>query len=129
VWGDANRLQQVFMNLILNAVHAMPRGGTLSVGTKSRPSPDGNPREVEVFFRDTGKGIRPDMKDKIFEPFFTTSYAEGRKGTGLGLPISYTIVETHKGRIEVESEGIAGRGSTFRVILPVYAGGHAGGRI
>ena len=125
--GDPSQLQQVFMNIILNAVHAMPNGGTLTVDTKLRES--GNDmrsagsgsrsmnRELEVAFTDTGTGIPDEIKDKIFEPFFTTSYESGHKGTGLGLSISRSIIEAHGGRIEVES--VLDKGSTFRVILPV----------
>jgi len=115
VLGDSYQLQQVFMNIILNAVHAMPRGGNLTISTRLQKTE--NREQIEIAFQDTGIGIPDDIKDKIFEPFFTTSYKSGYKGTGLGLSISYSIVQAHGGRIEVESA--MGKGSTFRVILPL----------
>lgn len=127
VTGDPAQLQQVFMNIILNAAHAMPRGGVLTIetrvgsselGVRSRKSGNSELADfVEISFTDTGIGIPDENKDKIFEPFFTTSYKSGYKGTGLGLPISHSIVQAHGGRIDVES--VVGKGSTFRVVLPV----------
>lgn len=110
VMAEANRLQQVFLNLIQNAAEAMPGGGIVTI--RSFPSPNG--KEVLVEFEDNGAGIRPEELKKIFDPFFTT---KGLKGTGLGLAICDSIVHDHRGRIEVQSE--MGRGSLFRVVLPI----------
>jgi signal transduction histidine kinase len=109
VRGQAAQLQQVFLNLLTNAIDATPRGGRIAVATRSG---DGATLVVEV--RDTGSGIAPGDRRQIFEPFFSTK-PPGR-GTGLGLFISAEIVRDHKGRIEVETE--PGQGSAFRVILP-----------
>lgn len=89
----------------------MPNGGTLMITTKVVS------KCIEISFQDTGEGIPDKIKESIFDPFFTLSYQKGKKGTGLGLSISYTIVKEHGGNIEVESE--EGKGSTFRVMLPV----------
>ena len=107
--GDANQLQQVFTNLIINAQHAMPQGGTLTITAKNREGKD-----IEISFSDMGHGISKDNLDKIFEPFFTTK--QNWKGTGLGLSISYEIIRKHQGTIEVKSD--IGKGTTFIVILP-----------
>jgi signal transduction histidine kinase len=103
-----DQLLQVFMNLILNAVDAMPAGGTLTVKTSWAGE------WVHIDFCDTGIGVDPALKEKIFEPFFTTKVVG--KGTGLGLSVSYGIIENFNGRIEVNSE--PGKGSAFRVCLP-----------
>jgi signal transduction histidine kinase len=103
-----SQLNQVFMNLLVNAAHAIEGQGTITVRTGT----DADCLWVEV--ADTGSGIAPDNLKRIFEPFFTTKPVG--KGTGLGLSLSYSIVQKHGGRIEVESE--PGRGTTFRVILP-----------
>lgn len=105
-------LQQVFINLTLNAADAMDQGGTLTVTTRSLP-----PRMVEIQFTDTGHGIPAADLLRVFDPFFTTRPV-GR-GTGLGLSISYSIIEQHQGSIEVESE--VGRGTTFTIRLPTLA--------
>jgi two-component system, NtrC family, sensor kinase len=110
--GNAEQLIQVLMALMLNALDAMERGGTLTVRTA--PS-RGRAGEAVVEVADTGVGIARADQDKIFEPFYTTK-PPGR-GTGLGLSICYGIVQDHGGRIEVESA--PGRGSLFRVNLPV----------
>ena len=110
--GDRKSLQQVFLNLFINAIQAMLDGGTLTI--KARPSEDGQWLKVEV--ADTGLGIEPEHLPRIFDPFYTTKQV-GR-GTGLGLSVTYGIVEKHGGHIEVESE--KGKGSTFTVILPVH---------
>ena len=112
VHGNPALLQQVFTNLILNACNAMPQGGTLTVATRATEA-----REVEVRFADTGCGIPPENLPKMFVPFFTTMPV-GR-GTGLGLAISYSIVQQHRGTIEVDSQ--VGKGTTFTVWLPVIA--------
>lgn len=109
-FGSANQLQQVFLNLITNACHAMPKGGTLTV--KTQISRDKS--SVVVRIVDTGVGIPKANLAKIFDPFFTTK--EPGKGTGLGLSVSYRIIKEHKGSIVVDSE--LGRGTTFSVELP-----------
>jgi two-component system NtrC family sensor kinase len=109
--GDGAQLQQVFMNIILNAAEAMNGTGSLTICTSLNK--DGS--FIEVSIADTGHGIRDEDKQRIFEPFFTTK--EVGKGTGLGLSISYSIVQKHQGIIEVQSE--IEKGSTFTVKLPV----------
>jgi signal transduction histidine kinase len=118
--GDADRLQQVMINLLLNAVQAMPDGGALVVETRtvSRTRPGletgADQRFVRFSVTDNGIGIPDDIKDKIFDPFYTTK--EGSGGTGLGLAVCSGIVKEHDGWIEVEN-GASG-GSVFRVYLP-----------
>lgn len=104
-----DQLLQVFMNLTLNAIDAIKDGGTLTIRTRRAGG------EVSIGFCDTGIGIPPENRDKIFEPFFTTK--DVGQGTGLGLSVSYGIIENFKGRIEVESS--PGKGSTFHVFLPL----------
>mgnify|MGYP001824605626 CR=1 FL=1 len=108
---DVGQIQEVFMNLILNAAQAMDGSGTLT--TITRLVNDATSVEIEI--RDTGPGIPSDKLDKIFEPFYTTK--EIGQGTGLGLSIAYGVVERHHGSIRVESE--IGKGTTFFVRLPV----------
>lgn len=110
VQGVANQLETALINLVVNAVHAMEGGGTLQVSTAPR---DGH---VEIAVADSGQGIPVEIQPTIFEPFFTTK-PEG-KGTGLGLSTVLMIVERHKGRIEFTSA--PGRGTTFRISLPVF---------
>ncbi len=105
----SSQLNQVFMNLLVNAAHAIEERGTITIRTGSKGD------EVWVEIADTGKGIAPEHIKKIFDPFFTTKPIG--KGTGLGLSLSYGIVQKHHGRIEVQSE--VGKGTTFRVWLPV----------
>lgn len=112
VEGDLGQLQQVVLNLVLNARDAMPEGGNLWVRTAVQGE------EVVLAVVDTGHGIPEEIRDRIFEPFFTTKGPE--KGTGLGLAVVHGIVTSHRGRIEVASE--IGRGSTFRVFFPRVAG-------
>ncbi len=109
---EENSLMHVFLNLISNAVGAMPDGGVLEIRTSRIFR--GNRDYVEVSFNDTGSGIPAEIKDRIFEPFFTTKRPE--EGTGLGLFISKQIIDRHNGFIEAESYG---RGTTVRVLLPV----------
>lgn len=116
VAADRNRLQQVLLNLLLNAAEAMAGGGTLTIATGAR---DGR---AWVSITDSGTGIKQDVLDHIFEPFFTTKPVGS--GTGLGLSVSYGIVQQHHGVIEVESE--EGRGSTFTILLPLAAPEPAG---
>jgi two-component system NtrC family sensor kinase len=109
--ADGSQLQQVFMNIILNAAEAMNGQGTLTL----RVSIDPDRGEIAVEISDTGHGIRDEDKARLFEPFFTTK--EVGKGTGLGLATSYGIVQRHKGSIEVQGE--VGRGASFTVRLPL----------
>ena len=114
IYVQGERLQQVFINIILNALDAMPGGGELRI----RLAAEDGAQVVRI--SDTGTGIRPEHRSRIFDPFFTTKGVG--KGTGLGLSISYAIVKEHDGRIDVQSE--VGRGTTFIITLPV---GHDGG--
>lgn len=106
-----NNLKQVFLNLLLNAGDAMPNGGKLLL--KTSVTRHGKQQTAQVAVSDTGLGIAPEDRAKLFEPFYTTK----TQGTGLGLAVSYSIVEAHRGQIQVES--IVGSGSTFTVHLPL----------
>jgi len=114
---DTNQIKQVFVNLVNNAVQAMPDGGRLTVATRLTERQINNEyRQVAaVYVSDSGMGIPAENLERIFDPFFTTK--EVGQGTGLGLSVSYSIVEKHNGRIEVES--VPEEGSTFTVLLPV----------
>ncbi len=120
VEGDADRLQQVLINLMLNAMQAMPEGGNLTVTTaqltRTRPGlSDGKAQPfVQVEVADTGTGIPAEIRDKIFAPFYTTK--KGAGGTGLGLAVCSGIVKEHDGWIDVEDA--PGGGTVFRVLLP-----------
>jgi signal transduction histidine kinase len=113
VFGDRDELTQLFINLVTNAIDAMPRGGRLTVSTDVRRLEDVSYLSVRV--ADTGVGIAPEHRDQIFESFFTTK-PEGQ-GTGLGLAVTLQIVKTHEGTIEVES--VVGKGTTMIVNLPL----------
>ena len=106
--GDFNQLQEVFLNLAINACQAMPEGGTITISSK-----DAGGGFVEVAVKDTGKGIKKEDMAKLFTPFFTTK----DNGTGLGLAICHGIIDSHEGKIEVESE--LGKGTAFRIKLPI----------
>jgi two-component system NtrC family sensor kinase len=110
---DGAQIEQVLLALIMNAIDAMPRGGNLWLSAAA--TPDG--RQLQLQVRDDGCGIAPDILPQIFEPFQTTK--ESGHGVGLGLAISRSIVERHGGSIEAQSE--LGRGTTFRVYLPLQA--------
>jgi two-component system, NtrC family, sensor kinase len=115
VQGNAGKLQQVFLNLFLNARDAMPSGGTLEVRTWT----DGPRVKIEV--TDTGTGIAPEHIHRIYDPFFTTKAA--RKGTGLGLAVTYGIMQEHGGSIEVFNRRSGG--ATFHLELPLSSAGAA----
>ncbi|MBC3936936.1 response regulator [Undibacterium sp. CY7W] len=108
-----SQLNQVFMNLLVNAAHAMKERGTITISTELQEI-DGV-KFVNVEFADTGEGIPPEIKNRIFEPFFTTKPIG--QGTGLGLSLSYGIIQKHKGKIEVDSQ--VGVGTRFKILLPV----------
>lgn len=114
--ANADQLRQVFLNFVLNAIDAMPDGGTLQVVTAIGP-PDARhapaPGVVRVEFSDTGKGISPEAQIHIFEPFFTTK----TNGSGLGLSISYSIIRAHQGQLSFLS--YPGLGTTFTILLPL----------
>ncbi|MBA7527721.1 Adaptive-response sensory-kinase SasA [subsurface metagenome] len=109
---DAGQIQQVFMNIIMNAVEAMDGKGDLSI--KSQLSED--EKYIEISFTDTGPGIKSEYLKRIFEPFFTTKDAS-HGGVGIGLAISYRIIRNHNGRVDVTSE--MRKGTTFTIKLPV----------
>ena len=118
--GDANRLEQVFIDLVVNARDAIEEKTAQIVGkndentlTVKTSQQDGR---VVVTITDTGIGMPEDIRDKIFEPFFTTK--EVGKGTGLGLSISYGIIKDYNGSIEVESE--VGQGTQFKICFPTH---------
>lgn len=109
--ANKSRLEQVFINIAINASHSMPKGGLLTVTSAYNPSTN----NVEICFKDTGEGIPAANMSVLFDPFFTTK----KKGTGLGLAISLKIIQLHGGFIKAESEG-PGKGSLFTVTLPVF---------
>jgi signal transduction histidine kinase len=118
IHADANQLQQVIVNLLLNANDAIgERGGIIALATTVVPSGDASQsraQQVEISVSDTGCGIPAADLQRIFDPFFST---KGPKGTGLGLAVAWGIIEKHNGRLEAESE--VGKGTTFRVLLPI----------
>jgi len=109
LYVDAKRLSQAFLNVLLNAIDAMPGNGTLTLSTALEKRPD----RVVIGIADTGEGIPPDNMDKIFYPYFTTR----SKGTGLGLPIVQQIIAEHNGTVEVKSS--VGQGTVLTICLPV----------
>lgn len=117
--ADPHQLEQVFLNLLMNAIDAMPEGGNILVSINPWARETGP--FVEVHITDTGVGIPPEHLPRIFDPFFTTK--DVGKGTGLGLSVSYGIVRAHGGSIEVTSD--VEKGSTFTVALPVKGGGES----
>jgi signal transduction histidine kinase len=115
--GDPGLLQQVFLNLVTNALDAMPQGGVLTLNTAPPAAAGQNGHFVEVMVEDTGTGMSPEVKKKALEPFFTTK-APG-KGAGLGLSICEDIIRSHHGKMEIESR--EGKGSILRIQLPVFS--------
>jgi len=113
IHGNPGKLQQVFLNLLLNAKDAMPQGGALRVATQVNG-------HVEATIADSGAGIAPEHLKRIYDPFFTTKTAPKpgeRRGTGLGLAVSYGIIQEHAGKINVEST--LGVGTTFHLEFPL----------
>lgn len=106
-FGSASELREVFVNLIVNAVDAMPRGGKLLIGCLNEGA------RLRLRFADSGTGMAEEVRQRIFDPFFTT---KGVQGTGLGLSVSYSIIERHEGSISVSSE--LGNGTVFTIDLP-----------
>ena len=115
VMADETLLKQAFLNIMLNAVEAMPTGGDLAISTRLSPEgvAGGRPEWLEIVFDDTGPGIQEEDLGRIFDPFFTTK----KDGTGLGLAITHRIIENHHGTIRVVSQ--RGKGTTFVVTLPL----------
>jgi signal transduction histidine kinase len=107
--GLFSQLNQVFMNLLINAAHAIETRGTITIRTGTADD------MVWIEIADTGKGIAPESLSQIFVPFYTTKPVG--QGTGLGLSVSYSIIQKHHGRITVQSE--VGKGTTFRIWLPI----------
>ena len=126
IMADPDQLGQIFGNIILNAIQAMPDGGQLMVKTSAgsvEPSEAHNPQWVAISFADTGVGIPEESLGRLFEPFFTTK----AKGIGLGLALSKTLTKGHGGTIQIQSE--VGKGSIFTVMLPVSSISDLGLRI
>jgi signal transduction histidine kinase len=113
IQADPQELEQVMVNLYLNAIDAMPDGGTLTVAATPVLATTGTPQEVVISISDTGFGIAPEHLSKIFLPFFT---AKKKRGLGLGLPICDRIIKNHGGRIKVQSQ--PDQGTTFEIYLP-----------
>jgi signal transduction histidine kinase/ActR/RegA family two-component response regulator len=111
VMGDESELREVLVNMVFNAVDAMPEGGTLTLSAQELNGC------VELSVSDTGIGMSEDVRLRIFDPFFTT---KGKTGMGLGLAVSYGIIRRHEGTVEVDSE--VGQGTTFRLMLPIAKG-------
>ena len=111
IMGDESELREVLVNMVFNAVDAMPEGGTLTLSAREIAG------SVEISVNDTGIGMSEDVRLRIFDPFFTT---KGKTGMGLGLAVGYGIIRRHEGFVEVESE--PGRGTSFRIKLPIARG-------
>ena len=115
VMADATQLEQVFLNLTLNALEAMPRGGQLTISSRrEQRSPKGSPSGVAIEFKDTGDGMTPEQQKRAFTSLLSTTK---QKGTGLGLAIVSKIIESHHGEIEVKSR--KGSGTTITLVLPL----------
>jgi len=110
--GSPSELREVFVNLINNSLDAMPKGGIISLSSELKNN------RIKIKFKDTGKGINPEVMDRIFDPFFTT---KGPQSTGLGMSVSFGIINRHNGSINVESE--VGKGTLFTIIFPISGKG------
>jgi signal transduction histidine kinase/ActR/RegA family two-component response regulator len=108
IMGDPSELREVLVNMVFNAVDAMPDGGRLTLSAHEERG------AIEIAVSDTGTGMSPEIRSRIFDPFFTT---KGTSGMGLGLAVCYGIIQRHEGTIEIESE--VGNGTTFRIRLPI----------
>jgi CheY-like chemotaxis protein len=108
VMGDAVELREVLVNMIYNAIDAMPSGGEIRMSSQETNG------RVVLTIADNGTGMTPEVKSRLFDPFFTT---KGKGGTGMGMAVSFGIIRRHNGSIDVESE--PGRGTTFRISLPI----------
>jgi two-component system NtrC family sensor kinase len=121
IWGDADLIKQVALNILVNAQQAIDGAGTITVVTRTYVAKTSQPTEetatpmVELAIKDTGCGIPEANMQRIFDPFFTSK--EVGKGTGLGLSVSYGIIKAHGGEIKVAS--VVGQGTTFRILLPI----------
>ncbi len=113
LYVDNRRLEQVFANLIINAIQAMPDGGELTLSAQLSASPSTKMQYIEITISDTGQGISDEARQRIFDPFFTTK----SKGTGLGLSVARGIIEAHRGTLHLHSE--PGKGTCFTLTLPV----------
>ncbi|HWV98191.1 MAG TPA: ATP-binding protein [Candidatus Acidoferrum sp.] len=123
--GIESELREALTNLVLNAVDALPNGGTISIRTRATASglnqpPEAPPTHVLLEVSDTGTGMTEEIRKRCLEPFFST---KGKRGTGLGLAMVYGVVERHYGSIEIDSE--PGRGTTFRLVFPLRAASEA----
>jgi len=116
--ADPGQIHQVLVNLTVNAMQALPEGGMITIRTALKG------KNIEISVADNGIGMDPELIPKIFIPFFTTKEID--QGTGLGLSVVHGIVTTHNGKIKVESK--PGRGSVFRVSLPISKETLKGGR-
>ena len=117
VVGDEEQLRGVFLNLLLNAMEAMPDGGRLTVSTETDDRPPATPSLIRVRVSDEGTGVPPELRERIFEPFFSTK----EEGTGFGLALAQQIVEEHHGRLELEQDGRGAEGAQFVVELPLVS--------
>jgi signal transduction histidine kinase len=114
IWCHEGQMKQVVVNVIVNAVQAMPNGGVLTIKLDADQTQSLGGPAVRLTVSDSGPGIDPAHRSRLFDPFFTTK----EEGTGLGLAIVHSIVEAHQGRIDVES--IAGQGASFSIVLPHF---------
>ncbi|MDH4187570.1 MAG: ATP-binding protein [Nitrospira sp.] len=112
IWCDAGQMKQVLLNMILNSIHAMPVGGTLTLSAHATGHATSGRAGLSLSVADTGSGIPAAQRSRIFDPFFTTR----DEGTGLGLAIVHAIIEGHGGRVDVDS--VEGQGTTFTILLP-----------
>jgi signal transduction histidine kinase len=117
IWMDSEKMKQVILNLLSNALEFTPQDGKIQITTQCH-SENGDPRTMSIAVSDNGVGIQPGDMNKVFDPYFTTKHKSSiHKGTGLGLFITYQHVQDHKGTIEVKSE--VNEGTTFLITIPV----------